>query len=334
MAIALGVVLLVGIGVAQVVRSGAGSTQPRPPASVPPQATPSVAPPLRGSDARLVDLRTGKVSKLPTAIANVPFDCCYSASHDGTQIAFVGAVDEGTGSLVRYALFLAERDGSGLRPLVTSMGDPPHHWGDARGLAIGTPSWSSDGTQIIYAVDGGRGVASVDVATGVSTTVTDRHGYEGPTFSADGRTILFTRAESVWTVPAVGGEETRLIPQGTSGTYSPDGDTIAYTKLFPAGGYLGIWLADAYGGHRRAGPTLYSGGPMGFLTDPEAVRRSRAAWSPDGTRIAASMFDGSPVVVVDLTTKRSRTVAASGLPVWLDDHELIIEHYEPGGFQT
>jgi len=279
-----------------------------------------------GSDARVVDLRTGDVSRLPRSIARIPFDCCFSVSPDGSRLAFIGLVGSSDDDVPgRYAVMVADVDGSDLRRVAA----------DAQGATKDRPQWSPDGGRIVYERESDGALVVVDVATRAITPITDgsRGEYTQPAFSPDGRTILFTREHdqptALWTVPATGGRESVLIEPGAYGTYSPDGGTIAYTwvGVKPWANYQGIWLAAADGGHRRRVPKMFTGTLTGFLTGLQ--QRSRSAWSPDGTRIAASLVDGGPVVVADLGTRESQEVAERGQPGWLDDHTLIIDDYRP-----
>jgi len=276
-----------------------------------------------GSDARVVDLRTGDVSRLPRPIARIPFDCCFSVSPDGSRIAFIGLVGDDSDDVPgRYALMVADVDGSDLGRVAV----------DAQGTTKDRPQWSADGRQLVYERESDGALVIVDVATRVVTPIADGHRgeYTQPTFSPDGETILFTRDHdqppALWTVPATGGTGSKLIEPGAYGTYSPDGRTIAYT-LVDTDRYEGIWLAGADGDHRRRVPKMFPGTMMGFLTGLQ--ERSRAAWSPDGTRIAASLVDGAPVVVADLGTGRTQEVAGGGQPVWLDEHTLIVDNFRP-----
>jgi Tol biopolymer transport system component len=289
-----------------------------------------------GSDARVVNLRTGAVSNLPPAIANVPNDCCYSVSPDGTRIAFIGTV--GPGNEKSNRIFVADVDGTDLTQLshdaATEISLVSRPVG-TEPTTISPPQWSPDGSRIVYERAGDLEIVVVDVDTGSATRVTyGEHGeHLGPTFSPDAQTILFTRSHrqpaALWTVPATGGRESVLLEPGSFGTYSPDGTTIAYTSIgtHPVSTtYRGIWVADADGRHPREVPSFYHGRVlMGILIGLQ--ERSRAAWSPDGTRIAASLVNGGPVVVVDLGTNRSQEVARHGEPAWLDDHTLIIDNY-------
>jgi Tol biopolymer transport system component len=317
--VTLGIVFtMIVIGV---VRLGSGGDIDLSPPS--PTSSASERPADDGSDARVLDLRTGEVSRLPRSIARIAFDCCFSVSPDGGRIAFIGMVgtshDRWPG---RHGIVVSDVDGSGLRVVAR----------DALGASRDRPQWSPDGTEIVFERESDGALAVVDVATRVVTPITDgdRGEYTQPTFSPDGRTVLFTRDRdqppALWTVPATGGRESLLIAPGAYGTYSPDGATIAYTWV-GTDRYEGIWLAGADGNHRRRASNVFPGTLMGFLVGMQ--ERSRAAWSPDGTSIVASLVDGRPVVVADLGTGETREVAGGGQPVWLDDQTLIIDNYRP-----
>lgn len=323
----LGVVFtMIGIAVAQIGSEG-GTDHGLPQRDPPPPVEQPAKPFDDGSDARLVDAATGRVSRIPDGIANVPGDCCYSVSPDGTRVAFVGMVgtDANDPWVDRHSVLVANVDGSEVRQLATDV-DPN---------TIGTPQWAPGGTEIVYQRGSDGVIVVVDLATGVATTITEgMRDHARPTFGPDGRTILFTgshrESAALWTVPVSGGSESVLLEPGASGTYSPDGTTIAYVWIGTkpvANTYRGIWFANADGGHPRRGPCALAScqALMGFLVGSQ--EGSRAAWSPGGTRIAASLADGGPVVVVNLRTKESRQVAKKGVPAWIDDHTLIIDEF-------
>ena len=263
----------------------------------------------------LVDLETGARTPLPESIVgteDVTSD--YAVSPDGSRLAYVGR-----GGFGGPQIFVANLDGTGIEQ-VTS------------GWAI-APAWSPDGSKIAYTGRRMRGgdsnVYLLDLATGVSTQVTDEPPpgawASDPTFSADGDSIVYSAGRydpsglevyEVRIVPVGGGESVWLVGgDGTSATHpalSPDGSLMSYScgDGYPAG----LCLANADGTDARV--------LVASSNDPRS-------WSPDGTRIAywASSYWASPsgVYVVDVATGEETWVARGALPTWLDGHTLIVE---------
>ena len=150
-------------------------------------------------------------------------------------------------------LWTARLDGSDVRRLTTADGDETN------------PVFSPDGQWIAFSgnYDGNRDVYLVAAAGGEPRRLTWHPGADvSQAFTPDGRRVLFTsgradfsgRYTQFWTVAVEGGPETRLpIPNGSQGTYSPDGRSIAYNPIGRAfeqwKGYRGgmasqLWLID------------------------------------------------------------------------------------------
>jgi Tol biopolymer transport system component len=199
--------------------------------------------PASGMDrAFLLDLDTGQATLLP-----LPHDGSfgYDVSPDGSQLAYSLWPDPGGSSLSGvYVSHLGDDLSQGATD--TRRVTPP-------GLGAFGPHWSPDGTELVYqrishfqAVMGSLRTGElfvVDVATGQTTRLTnpgismylEQDWFMSPSFSPDGRTILFHRVRSkltgwdLWSVPATGGRPSLLRRNAAYGSYSPDGDTIAYT---------------------------------------------------------------------------------------------------------
>ena len=151
--------------------------------------------------------------------------------------------------------------------------------------------------------------------------------YMSPSYSPDGETILFTMPRpcgscapstgkddaqvwSLWSIPSSGGEPTIVLRDAGFGEYSPDGSTIAYTRISGGGERGGLWIANADGSDRRqllAGELIFP------------------RWSPDGTRIAYGDEGESRTYVFDVATGETTSVAGvSSWPEWVDDDTLLL----------
>lgn len=160
-----------------------------------------------------------------------------------THIAFVYAGD----------LWVANRDGSGVRRLTTHDGDEQR------------PRFSPDGQTLAFSAeyDGNMDVYTVPVAGGVPTRLTWHPGNDlVQAFTPDGTAVLFlsprqvytNRHAQLFTISVDGGMPERLpVPHAAEATFSPDGDRLAYTPLSEAfrqwknyrGGRTSrIWLFD------------------------------------------------------------------------------------------
>jgi Tol biopolymer transport system component len=261
----------------------------------------------------LVDLNTGEQTPLPTSFAPTGFancGCGFKVSPDGTMVTYVALDDEGAGQV-----FIARLDGSDVQQVThtrwTGPGIPDF------------PDWSPDGAAITYVSGVGdgqfRSVFVLDLATGVTSQVTNEIGALHPTFSPDGASIVYwvTRGDGVdvRSVPVTGGKSTLLVGGGKNDvhasfpTFSPDGTALAVRCSGPRLG--GICIADADGTNLRelvSVPPVYA---------PE--------WSPDGTRIAYTIWADDRVFVVDVATGETTFVTEGFADDWLDDHTLIIE---------
>lgn len=160
-------------------------------------------------------------------------------SPDGRQIAFASD-RSGWGEI-----WIADRDGSHPRQLT-----------NVKGVVVGFPHWSPDGTRIVFHLRQ-QSEASL-FAVSVSNGRTKRLPYEAgndftPTWSHDGKWIYFSSRRTgdiqVWKIPAEGGSATRVTRHGGSvPTESADGKNLFYTKSYGAGS---IWSLPLAGGEER-----------------------------------------------------------------------------------
>ncbi len=249
-------------------------------------------------------------------------------SPDGMRIAFAARHDGG------LQIATVGIDGTDLRWLT--------HYSEALGavVAIPTPAWSPDGSHIAYVdPDGQIVVIAADGSDPVKLT-SDAGLDQWPAWSPDGSTIAYSNSptgvnnsgfadnEEIWTIPSAGGTPSRLTRNGVPDSmpaYSPDGTRIAFSR----GG--SIWLMDPDGGHAHPLP----GHPGDASFNPR--------WSPDGSTLVVSRFEGAQapdgallrVALVDVSSGK-----VSPLPVqverddnaawWLPSgQELLISKYSP-----
>jgi Tol biopolymer transport system component len=152
-------------------------------------------------------------------------------------------------------------------------------------------SYTSGGDRIIYS--GGAGVFSVPTSGGDPTLLVSGEGSMGyfqPSLSPDGKTLVASSADlGIYTIELPGGVP-KLIARGHSPEWSPDGSRISYCAV-PGNGsdHFSIWTIPATGGT----PTLVTDG--GPTIGNRVLGPCRHSWSPDGERIAYTIYgDGSP----------------------------------------
>jgi Tol biopolymer transport system component len=182
------------------------------------------------------------------------------------------------------------------------------------------PEISPDGTRVVFVRNQYGDVWDVFVVNidGSELTQITANPYRdwAPTWTPDGERILFWRRPAdiymdgeiwsgtaggtdgdIWSVAADGTDERVLIAeegyQDSGPGVSPDGDTIAYSRLIldpeALNGYkVELWLADSDGTNRHR---LFAQGDL----KPWLPR-----WSPDGARIVFFATDDEPALAHDI----------------------------------
>jgi Tol biopolymer transport system component len=172
----------------------------------------------------------------------------------------------------RPQIFTVLPDGTGLRQLTHVP----------KGHVAGAADWSPDGTQLLFMIDNNIWVMDADGSEQRQLTHDPQRMNQAPSWSPDGRTIVFSRCISPFgeqrcsidVMNADGSGVTKLLGGNwvhQNPEYSPDGKTITFASN--RGGYVSnIWVIyrDGSGLKRITKPKLQAWGPD---------------WSPDGSHI-------------------------------------------------
>lgn len=205
-------------------------------------------------------------------------------SPDGSSLIFrVSSVCD-----LRYDLFIVQADGSAAATKLL-----------APGIDSANAAWSPDGTKIAVVGGepaGGLGVYVVDVGQGGAQSgglMARRIGAAGgdlanagpAAWSPDGTKLAFvSEAGDVVAVEADGSGSHVLAVKGYNPRWSPDGRRVAFHRTVDPSEYINdapctarIWIVDSDGSNERRIDDLGNGCDAAPL------------WSPDGTRISASL---------------------------------------------
>jgi len=214
------------------------------------------------------------------------------------------------------SIYAVHPDGTGRMPLLRTSQNgkrarlsPDRRWIAFDGAPPGMPAMSDFEIQIVRGDGAGR-----RTLTHSTPWNTDAQ------WSPDGRRISFTRSPAgdwtrawIWSV-ARDGTQLRRIARGQFGRWSPDGARLALDATTTAS-QGDIFVVDAAGSDRRL-----------VLASPELDQP--ADWSPDGTKILFTRFDGdgpgSSVYVVDIDGSHMRKLARGIAGTWSPDGTKIV----------
>jgi len=268
----------------------------------------------------ILDLVTNQIHPLPSQIRQSLDDPNsggeYAVSPDGTAIAYVRV-----GPDTRGRILIAR----GNRPGVGALSD--------RQIDARSPAWSPNSTKLVYVAnrpgEGSGDLVVVDLRSGRATQITQHSGNPySPQFTPDGTRVLYTVGPNccplLRTVPTSGGTSRPLfdlhggLTSTGNGSLSPDGSLVTFlsggnpTSGNPEHCRLCRWLANPNGTHMRVIQVEC------WITNPAG------AWSPDSSRIVCSQGEGG-IIVVNVATGHTSTVASGQAASWLDGHTLIVE---------
>jgi Tol biopolymer transport system component len=238
-------------------------------------------------------------------------------SPDGTKIAFIRGVDEGSRSV-----FVAASDGSTVTPL--QLAEHGQH-----------PTWAPDSGKIAYSYLKQVYLENAD-GSGVATMLPNGQGRE-PAWSPDGSRIAFdfpahpAEFPDLHIVSASGSGTPTIVEsntQWTFATWSPSGSQVAYRSTSSNDGYFRVVNADGSGDHGL--PIVQGMNANG----PEP------SWSPDGSRLVFQDYfytePGSPTKVVIANTNGTGSItpltgADAHEPVWKPKLQSAPQVFTPSG---
>jgi len=169
-----------------------------------------------------------------------------------------------------------------------------------------SPAASMDGKRVCFSSDrdGIKRIWIKEIASGLESPLTAGPD-DFPRFSCDGSTILFARAggsePSLYRVPVIGGEPSKVLNDAQFGDWSPDGGRIAFVR-WPEDGSSAVGIAGVDGSAERI-----------IYRIPDR-RCSAPRWSSDGRSLAVTISDrglAQALAVIDLESGKARSLPAA-----------------------
>jgi len=250
----------------------------------------------------------GPFGRHPVLIHSTPSVISHLApSPDGKRVFFISAQERR--QFVRYDAARGE--------FVPFLPGTPGRWA----------SFSKDGRWVAYTTVPNDALwrSRPDGSEALQLSPASLRAYN-PDWSPDGALVLFSAVDSahppnIYVIPSSGGTPERLLADDSRADracWSPDGRSILFWRMggtAPAG--LGLYLMD------------WKTREIKLL--PGSERMVAAAWSPDGSHIAATDSEAKQIQVFDLGTRRWTplvTGSTLGRPFWSGNRKYF--YYQDG----
>jgi DNA-binding winged helix-turn-helix (wHTH) protein/Tol biopolymer transport system component len=194
-----------------------------------------------------------------------------------------------------------------------------------------------DGRYVAYSrLDGGNRslwLRQVKTRSDVQIAPSDPTAIHGLTFSPDGESVFFIRADKkdpfvkhLYVTSTLGGPIRQLIADVDSPvSFSPDGRVFVYERCSRAGNEIEMRLANPDGGDDRLLAVIHDGSAFHVQTGP--------TWSPDGRVIAVAARLVTPpqrwvLIIVSVADGHTRELFSSpddiGRPQWLAGGTMLL----------
>jgi hypothetical protein len=226
------------------------------------------------------------------------------------KIAFASNRDNGGGTNPPD-IYVMNPDGSGQTRLT---------FGVNGGIDPVVPVWSPDGTKIAFSSfqsNGNYDIYTINANGGGQVNLTNTAVNEfDPAWSNDGSKLAYGRGGDIWVMNANGSQQTLLLTNGSSPSWSPDGTRILFTRNI-VGGFDDIFVMNTDG----TGVTNLTNNPGGYFSPK---------WSPDGARVIFATNSGISKMNPDGTGVSVLTNNGSN-PEWSPDgSKVAFSRYQNG----